>query len=78
MIESSGNFKSRVVYDVLRSGGGKAKNSKFLLVIILFFGPGKMTVSILFGNKMIAGGCITGVCELMSQTGQTLSVNQRT
>lgn len=58
MVGCSGSFKSRIIYDVFRLGK-KAKNSKFLLVIIPSYGPERMTVSILFRNKMIAGDKIT-------------------
>lgn len=45
---------SRVIYDVFRRGGKKAKNSKFHLVVIPPYGPGRMTASIVFRNKIIA------------------------
>lgn len=48
----SESFTSRVIYDVFRRR--KAKNSKLYLVIIPLYGPERMTVSILFGNKMVA------------------------
>lgn len=48
----SESFTSRVIYDVFRRG--EAKNSKLYLVIIPLYGPERMTVSILFGNKMVA------------------------
>lgn len=58
MIECGRSLKNTVIYDVFRSGE-KAKNSKFLLVIIPFYGPGRMTISILLRNKMIAGSNIS-------------------